>query len=220
MCLKALEKIIMAPIKLTQNVVSGVGDLLGVNGGGNKPKPVDNSAAEAAAAKVAAEAEAARLAKIEQDRKIAAEQALATEAEKQRQIEMAATIKAESDAAATLLAEQAAIKAAAEAEAAAIAKAAIVPVTETTKDTIAPADQATVIATPETPLPSTVGSTAPTGDAEIAIPTVATKDVTSPSTQKKLSESLLQRQSKRGGTGRRSLISGSSGGLGFYSRFA
>ena len=169
MCLKALEEIVMAPIKLTQRVVSDIGDALGVNGGGGGGA-VDTSAAdaEAVAAKAAAEAEAARLAKIEQERKATAERALATEAEKKRQIEMAETI----------------------------------------------------IATPETPLPSTVGSTTPTGDTETTIPTVATKDITSPSTQKKLSESLLQRLSKRGGSGRRSLISGSSGGLGFYSRFS
>ena len=222
MCFKAAKKLIMAPVRATQNLVKDVGDALGLNGGRSKPKPkpVDNSAIEAAAAKAAAEAEAARLAQIEQDRKAAAERALATEAEKARQSEMARTIKAEQDAAAKVLAEQAAAKAVAEAKAAADAKAAIIPVTEKTKDTIAPAEVATVIATPETPLPSTVGSVAPTKDAEIAIPTVATKDVTSPSKQKKLSESLLQRLSKRGGSGRRSLISGSSGGLGFYSRFS
>jgi hypothetical protein len=33
MCLKALEEIVMAPIKLTQRVVSDIGDALGVNGG-------------------------------------------------------------------------------------------------------------------------------------------------------------------------------------------
>ena len=194
MCLKALEEIVMAPIKLTQRVVSDIGDALGVNGGGGAEdtSAADAAAAEAAAAKAAAEAEAARLAKIEQERKAANERALATEAEKKRQIEMAATIKAESDAAATLLADEAA----------------------------ANAGGSTVIVTPETPLPSTVGSTMPTGDEETTIPTIATKDITSPSTTKKFSESLLQRLSKRGGTGRRSLISGSSGGLGFYSRFS
>tara|TARA_B110000503_G_C6926958_1_gene321116 strand:+ start:97 stop:708 length:612 start_codon:yes stop_codon:yes gene_type:complete len=203
MCFKALEEIIMAPIKLTQRVVSDIGDALGVNGGGGAEdtSAADAAAAEAAAAaaaaKAAADAEAARLAKIEQDRKAADERALATEAEKKRQTEMAATIKAENDAAAIVIAEKAAAAAA-----------------------TAAATGATVIATPETPLPSTVGSTTPTGNEETAIPTIATKDITSPSTTKKLSESLLQRLSKRGGTGRRSLISGSSGGLGFYSRFS
>tara|TARA_R110000796_G_scaffold26011_3_gene72663 strand:+ start:1425 stop:1919 length:495 start_codon:yes stop_codon:yes gene_type:complete len=164
MCLKAIEEMVMAPAEWFQGLFSTPG---GGGGGG----AVDTSATDAgiSSAKAAANAEAARLAKITQERNAAPTRALATEAEKKRQTELAATITAKS---------------------------------------------------PATSLPSTVGSTTPTGNAETAIPTVATQDITSPSTQKKLSESLLQRLSKRGGTGRRSLISGSSGGLGFYSRFS
>jgi hypothetical protein len=56
-------------------------------------------------------------------------------------------------------------------------------------------------------------------EAERARQTEMTANVTG-TTNGNLSESLLQRKSKRGGIGRRSLISGSSGGLGFYSRFS
>ena len=138
MCLKAIEKIVMAPIKLTQRVVGGIGDALGLNGSGTftPQAPVVD---EIAVADAAATKEAARLRQIEVDRQKAAEAALASEAEVARQTEMTANITA---------------------------------------------------------TPNTGAATA------------------------NLSESLLQRKSKRGGIGRRSLISGSSGGLGFYSRFS
>jgi hypothetical protein len=134
MCFKEAKKIIMAPIKATQRIVSGIGDVLGINGGGGTAAPKEKAIDEIAVADKAATAEAARLRQIEVDRQKAAEAALASEAERARQTEMTANV---------------------------------------------------------------------TG-----------------TTNGNLSESLLQRKSKRGGIGRRSLISGSSGGLGFYSRFS
>ena len=141
MCFKEVKKIIMAPIKLTQRVVGGIGDALGLNGGGGTATltPQAPVVDEIAVADAAATEEAARLRQIEVDRQKAAEAALASEAEVARQTEMTANITAP---------------------------------------------------------PNTSAATA------------------------NLSESLLQRKSKRGGIGRRSLISGSSGGLGFYSRFS
>ena len=133
MCIKQIKKIVMAPIKLTQRVVSDIGDVLGLNGSGTAT-PQAPVVDEIAVADAAATAEAARLRQIEVDRQKAAEAALASEAERARQTEMTANV---------------------------------------------------------------------TG-----------------TTNGNLSESLLQRKSKRGGIGRRSLISGSSGGLGFYSRFS
>tara|TARA_R110000823_G_scaffold225600_1_gene353346 strand:+ start:117 stop:542 length:426 start_codon:yes stop_codon:yes gene_type:complete len=130
MCFKAAKKIIMAPVRAMQNIVGGIGDVLGLNGSGTAT-PQTPVVDEIAVADKAATKEAARLRQIEVDRQKAAETALASKAEAARQTEMTANV---------------------------------------------------------------------TG-----IP---------------LSESLLQRKSKRGGIGRRSLISGSSGGLGFYSRFS
>jgi hypothetical protein len=134
MCIKKIKKIVMAPVRAMQNIAGGIGDALGINGGGGTATPQAPVVDEIAVADAAATAEAARLRQIEVDRQKASEAALASEAEVARQTEMTANI---------------------------------------------------------------------TG-----------------TTNGNLSESLLQRKSKRGGIGRRSLISGSSGGLGFYSRFS
>jgi len=134
MCFKEAKKIIMAPVRAMQNIAGGIGDALGINGGGGTVAPKAPVVDEIAVADAAATKEAARLRQIEVDRQKAAEAALASEAEQARQTEMTANI---------------------------------------------------------------------TG-----------------TTNGNLSESLLQRKAKRGGTGRRSLISGSSGGLGFFSRFS
>jgi len=134
MCIKKIKKIVMAPVRAMQNIAGGIGDALGINGGGGTATPQAPVVDEIAVADAAATAEAARLRQIEVDRQKAAEAALASEAEQARQTEMTANI---------------------------------------------------------------------TG-----------------TTNGNLSESLLQRKAKRGGTGRRSLISGSSGGLGFFSRFS
>ena len=139
MCIKKIKKIVMAPVRAMQNIAGGIGDALGINGGGGTATPQAPVVDEIAVADAAATAEAARLRQIEVDRQKAAEAALASEAEVARQTEMTANITAP---------------------------------------------------------PNTSAATA------------------------NLSESLLQRKSKRGGIGRRSLISGSSGGLGFYSRFS
>ncbi len=136
MCFKEIKKVVMAPVRAMQNIAGGIGDALGINGGGGTAAPQAPVVDEIAVADAAATAEAARLRQIEVDRQKAAEAALASEAEQARQTEMTANITA------------------------------------------------------------------------------------TPNTTANLSESLLQRKAKRGGTGRRSLISGSSGGLGFFSRFS
>ena len=132
MCLKDIEKIVMAPIKATQKAIKDIGRPFGLTGPSNKNNGSTTATTpEITQAAQAASDEAERLRQIAVDRQKAAETALATDEEKKRQTEMTANV---------------------------------------------------------------------TG-----IP---------------LSESLLQRKAKRGGTGRRSLISGSSGGLGFFSRFS